>query len=316
MLAPRAEEGPTYDEVRAALERVVASDMLRHSPQLAAFLRFIVEATLRGEGSQIKGYTIGSEALGRGASFDPQIDPIVRVEAGRLRRALQGYYAGAGAADEIVIELPRGRYVPSFRRRVENPVPAIFSRPGIKARSFAAVPLAWCLSLAALAFLVIGTTTLVATGRWDRLISATALGPTDQQLVSAFRPGDGFPVVSVQSSEAFGTPAVSRITLDRLQAKLTDALARFDQITVIPAAVSSADYKPVVGGLSPNYRLSLTAEYRDDGALPLSFRLIDTNDNTVVWLRSFDRTQFSADPDADEDGIIQQVVPTLAQSFG
>jgi hypothetical protein len=177
MLAPAADGEPTRDEVHAALDRIVASDLLRQSPQLVAFLRFIVATTLRGESSRIKGYTIGIEALGRGESFDPQIDPIVRVEAGRLRRALKGYYAAADTTDDVVIELPRGRYVPSFRRRVENPVPAFSWLPGIKPRSLAAIPLVWRLSLAALAFLIIGTTALVAIERWDRQTSTNAPGP-------------------------------------------------------------------------------------------------------------------------------------------
>src|SRR5213596_640402 len=79
------------------------------SPQLAAFVRFVVEATLRGEGGRIKGYTIAVEALGRGEDFDPQTDPIVRVEAGRLRRALQQYYAGLGATDSVAVDLPPHR---------------------------------------------------------------------------------------------------------------------------------------------------------------------------------------------------------------
>ena len=70
---------------------------------------------LAGRSDRIKGYTIGVHALGRGESFDPQTDPIVRVEAGRLRRALARYYAGAGSTDPLVIELPRGGYVPTFR---------------------------------------------------------------------------------------------------------------------------------------------------------------------------------------------------------
>jgi PAS domain S-box-containing protein len=115
---------PSAVEIRAAIERIVASDSFRLSPQLAAFLRFVVEATLRGEGERIKGYTIAVEALGRGEDFDPQADPIVRVEAGRLRRALEQYYAGPGAADLIAVEVPRGRYVPKFRyRHAEQPIP-------------------------------------------------------------------------------------------------------------------------------------------------------------------------------------------------
>ncbi len=108
---------PSAAEVRAALDRLVAGGIFRRSTQLAAFLRFVVETTLRGESDRIKGYTIGTEALGRGEDFDPEADPIVRVEAGRLRRALEQHYAGPGATDEVIIKLPRGRYVPSFRRR-------------------------------------------------------------------------------------------------------------------------------------------------------------------------------------------------------
>jgi hypothetical protein len=107
---------PSADEARSALDRVVASDVFRGSPQLAAFLRYGVEAKLRGEGDRIKGYTVAIEALGRDEKFDPQTDPIVRVEAARLRRAITRYYAGAGSCEVIQIELPLGSYVPVFRR--------------------------------------------------------------------------------------------------------------------------------------------------------------------------------------------------------
>jgi TolB-like protein len=114
---------PSAQEIRAALERVVASDVMRSSPQLTAFLRFVVEAVLEGSSDRVKGYVIAVEVLKRGARFNPQIDPIVRVEATRLRRTLERYYAGAGAEDPIVIALPRGTYVPTFARRVSGPGP-------------------------------------------------------------------------------------------------------------------------------------------------------------------------------------------------
>jgi hypothetical protein len=75
----------------------------------------VVEEQLAGHGSRLKAYTIAADALGRDANFDPQNDPIVRVEAGRLRRALDHYYTNGGCDDPIVIELPRGHYVPVFR---------------------------------------------------------------------------------------------------------------------------------------------------------------------------------------------------------
>jgi tetratricopeptide (TPR) repeat protein len=112
---------PSAQEVRAALERVVASEVMRSSPQLTAFLRFVVEAVLDGHSDRIKGYVIAVEALKRDSRFNPQIDPIVRVEATRLRRTLERYYAGAGADDPIVIVLPRGTYVPTFSRRGAAP---------------------------------------------------------------------------------------------------------------------------------------------------------------------------------------------------
>ena len=109
---------PPPAEVRAQVQRMTASDVFAASPQLSAFLLFVVEAVLRGQGERLKGYTIGVEVLRRDATFDPQIDPIVRVEATRLRRAIERYYAGAGLDDAIVIELPRGGYVPRFSWRV------------------------------------------------------------------------------------------------------------------------------------------------------------------------------------------------------
>jgi len=108
---------PAPDEVRAQLERMTTSDDFNRSPQLGAFLRFVVEAVLQGKSDRIKAYTIGVDVLRRDAKFDPQLDPIVRVEATRLRRTIDRYYAGLGAHDAVRIDLPRGSYVPTFRRR-------------------------------------------------------------------------------------------------------------------------------------------------------------------------------------------------------
>src|SRR6476619_4789215 len=108
---------PTRDEIRQAIDRITVSDVFSRSPQLGAVLRFVVEAVLHGKADRIKAYTIGVEVLRRDTRFDPQLDPIVRVEATRLRRAIERYYAGPGLTDPIIIDLPRGSYVPTFRRR-------------------------------------------------------------------------------------------------------------------------------------------------------------------------------------------------------
>src|SRR6476619_923470 len=115
--APIPLNQPNAAAVRAQVERMTTSTVFRNSPQLATFLWFIVEAQLCGKGERLKGYTIGVEVLRRDASFDPQMDPIVRVEATRLRRAIERYYAGTGAGDDIIIALPRGGYVPHISWR-------------------------------------------------------------------------------------------------------------------------------------------------------------------------------------------------------
>src|SRR5262249_61520349 len=108
---------PNAQEIRAALERVVASEVMRSSPQLTTFLRFVVDAVLEGNSDRIKGYVIAVEVLKRGASFNPQIDPIVRVEATRLRRTLERYYGGGGGGGGGGVARPRGRQVGAAPRR-------------------------------------------------------------------------------------------------------------------------------------------------------------------------------------------------------
>ena len=130
-----ANDRPTTDDIRAALDRIAASEEFRASPQLVAFLRYVVEAKLRGGENRIKGYTIAVEALGRGDEFDPQDDPIVRVEAKRLRRAIHRYYENGGKHDPLRIDLPVGSYVPAFRRASPSPLAARQRAPFFKLRS-------------------------------------------------------------------------------------------------------------------------------------------------------------------------------------
>jgi DNA-binding NarL/FixJ family response regulator len=128
-------DSPSETEIRATLEAILVTEIFRTSPQLATFLRFVVEAELRDEGGYLKGYTIAVEALGRQEDFDPSKDPIVRVEAGRLRRALQRYYNGPGAYNLVAIDIPRGHYVPTFRYRSVDPL-----APALDGKSFRLSP--------------------------------------------------------------------------------------------------------------------------------------------------------------------------------
>src|SRR5690348_6794510 len=82
---------------------------------MTRFLRLAVEWTLAGKGEELKEYLVGVEVFDRSTEYDPRVDPIVRVEARRLRSKLKAYYDGDGKADPVVIEFPRGGYAPQFR---------------------------------------------------------------------------------------------------------------------------------------------------------------------------------------------------------
>lgn len=109
---PRGEIDPA--DVRQALEAIQAWPEIARSPQLARFLTYIVDKKLAGEEAAIKAYAIAVDVFGRPASFDPQADPIVRVQARRLRTLLDQYRAEGHGRDGVAISLPVGRYVPEF----------------------------------------------------------------------------------------------------------------------------------------------------------------------------------------------------------
>ena len=108
---------PSADEIRAELGRVLASEGFANAERMSKFLGYVVERSLAGEGEQIKEYAIGVDVFGRDASYDPRLDSIVRVEARRLRSKVEEYYAGPGRANDVIIQLRRGSYVPTFERR-------------------------------------------------------------------------------------------------------------------------------------------------------------------------------------------------------
>ena len=115
---------PDEGEVRQALERLTARPPLSRSDRLSRFLRYIVEEALAGRADVISGYSIAVDVFNKPEDFDPTIDSIVRVEAGRLRQRLSEYYYEAGRDDPVEISLPRGRYAPAFKSRQIDARPA------------------------------------------------------------------------------------------------------------------------------------------------------------------------------------------------
>ena len=99
------------------IDKLVNSHALHGSEQLCKLLRYLAKHALDHPGTPIKEYQIATEVFGRSADFDPQLDSMVRVQAGRLRVKLAEFYNSDGVEDPIIVELPRGTYVLSFHRR-------------------------------------------------------------------------------------------------------------------------------------------------------------------------------------------------------
>jgi len=99
------------------LDRMLASATFLQVDRLKRFLGFIVEEAAAGRGDQLKEYVIGVHVFDKEPQFDPRTDPIVRVQARRLRARLVRYYREEGNADDVTIELPKGGYAPVFKRR-------------------------------------------------------------------------------------------------------------------------------------------------------------------------------------------------------
>jgi adenylate cyclase len=124
--SPDSPDSP--DRIRAELSRIIESPAFSGSDRNRRFLAFVVEETLAGRANRIKAYTIATTVFGREETFDAQSDSIVRIEAGRLRRALEHYYLTAGVGNPIRILLPRGTYAPVFVSGKDPPVAAPVQR--------------------------------------------------------------------------------------------------------------------------------------------------------------------------------------------
>jgi len=109
--------GVSAEAVRGQIEKILASSLFSQTPGLTRLLSHVVTETLQGRSDQLKEYSLGVDVFERGQSFEPRTDTIVRAQARRLRAKLQEFYTSEGREDPVIIELPKGSYVPVFRRR-------------------------------------------------------------------------------------------------------------------------------------------------------------------------------------------------------
>src|SRR5580693_4279088 len=107
----------TPESIRATLDKILSSPGFANAERLTRFLRYTVEETLGGQTDRLKETLLGIEVFGRKPTYDPRVDAVVRTEAVKLRARMKDYYESEGRDDELVIDLPKGGYVPVFRYR-------------------------------------------------------------------------------------------------------------------------------------------------------------------------------------------------------
>lgn len=304
--------------VRAALDRVLASPDFAASPRLAAFLRFVVETTLDGRADALKGYTIAVEALGRPPSFDPQSDPIVRVEATRLRRALERYYTTIGVDDPVIIDVPKGGYVPQFRTRgLEDAAPAdqdVVDPPPSDAPPQAIRPRRLLPALAA------GLALVVTAGVGLSLWNLESKTPRDSVSAAATADRIRLPLVEVRTFEAAGDGAPNTTELRAIEERMRDAFARFDfaQVRAAGADIRKGTVAEACSAAVPRSVFSLAglAEGRPDGTFSLAVRLTDRCDGSIVWSTVMDGLAGAGKLAESEQRVIHDVAVAVMEGYG
>jgi TolB-like protein/Flp pilus assembly protein TadD len=256
--------------VRQELERVLASPRFSRNPRMSTFLRFVVDRHLSGRDEELKESLIAVEVFGRRPDYDPKLDSIVRTEAGRLRARLKDYYASEGRASAVVIDVPKGGYIPSFR--VAEAVPD-WQTPRLRR----AIPWSWVAAAAILMLVPV----LVRIASSETRGNPVAGAPTIRSIA----------VLPLRNAS---TDPDQEYLADGITTALTTELAHISAIRVI-APSSAMRYRATTEAAS-----DIGRELRVDGLVEgtvqrvgdrvlITAQLIEVTTARLVWAQSYER---------------------------
>jgi adenylate cyclase len=127
---PSVTDPPDSTEVRRQVDRILASNAFSNASRSQKFLRFVIDETLAGRASDLKEPVVAAKVFNLGGNFDRRNNSIVRAVATHVRRRLRDYYVGTGGSDTVIIDLPRGGYVPVIRVVAGGGIKPPVARPG------------------------------------------------------------------------------------------------------------------------------------------------------------------------------------------
>lgn len=258
-------------EVRAEVDRILASKGFVSAGRLSRLLRYAVDKTIAGQTDQLKEYSVGVEVFDRNANYDPRLDSIVRVEAGRLRSRLEEYYNAEGATSPIRISLPRGGYVAQFERRDDEGPSTLALRASVDEkgpslrRSWATWPLTAGLICAVAAM-------VVWLGGWNR---------TPAQ-------GDNADVAVLPFSNRIDDAAL----VDGLTENVTTELARLNTVSVASYTSARGSRRPdrplreIASALNVNFVVEASVEPDGNGVLVMA-RIVDAETDRKIWVADY-----------------------------
>lgn len=321
-------DAPTPDQVREQLDRILNSQDFGATPLRRKFLKYVVGETLEGRSINLKGVTIAIAVFGRDETFDQQNDPVVRVEARRLRQNLNDYYADAGWNDPVRIAIPKGGYKPVFdwQRTHESESEnggqtaeeVVVEAPAASQSEGVAVPAArrWQVP-AVIALLVFSALTLWwASGTAWRPASNQDAAPADGVLAVPTGPSMVIlPFLDLSSGNQKRHIAIG------LTQQLTTEFVRFRNLRVFSLG-TALDYN---SGLADPHQLrrNLGVEYIVEGSvnatdttIGITVRLIDAETAQYLWAIHFDKKLTPESIYAVQDEIVQEITGTIAGKYG
>lgn len=295
---------PDPTAIERQIEAILASKDFAAAPKMRALLRYLVDATLAGDAERIRGYAIGVDVFDRGVDFDPATDPIVRVQAGRLRKLLDAYYQTAGQDDPIRIEIPKGSYTVSFAPRVpeEGEVPAAAavsqdapSAPSLRERASSI----WSRCWVALRRIPAGTfaalvVLLVLLSLGSRYVFLGREMPVPSAPPSAVgHAEDGAITLAVLPFTNMSRDATRDGFADGLSDALTTALARVKSISLVSRTSAfryrePADLRQVGAELKVRYIIEGGVQH-EGRRVRVNVQLIDAATGAHIWAHEYDR---------------------------
>jgi TolB-like protein/tetratricopeptide (TPR) repeat protein len=319
---PAELRAPSADDVRAELERILSSPNFQASGRRRAFLRFVVEETLSGRADRLKGYTVAIAVFGRNQTFDSQADPVVRLEARRLRRDLDTYYIDVGSRDAVRISIPKGAYVPHFEWYAVAPPLAVsgngqepsFSEPkengvagvpGLAARIDRALPrssLIAALIVAVIAVLTVG---------W-------LLNANKKELVSS--DAERLPSIVVLPFEALNSTENSRYLASGISQELLNNLMRFPgfRLYALPASFNeNVGDGPIKLGRDLGVAYVVSGSVKTNASeIRVAAETIEAKTGRIVWSQIYSRPLI---PDAlirAQRDLAGEIATVVGQPYG